>query len=86
MMTRTMVYLEPEEHRKLKIEAGKRRISMAELMRRLVKQYLEQGQEKRSASRKALLNIISLGSSGHSEISEKHDRYLGEALQREHSR
>jgi len=85
MKTRTMVYLEEEEHRRLKVEAGKRHISMAELMRQLVKQYLEQGRDKCPAPHKALLKIISLGSSGHSDISEKHDSYLGEALNREHS-
>ena len=86
MKTRTMVYLEEEEHRRLKIEASRRQISMAELIRQLVKQYLEQGRGKRPAPQKALMKIIALGSSGRSDISEKHDGYLGEALRREHSR
>ncbi len=80
------MYLEEDEHRRLKIEAGKRRISMAELIRQLVTQYLEQGRGKGPSPRKALLKVVALGSSGRSEISEKHDSYLGKVLRREHSR
>ncbi len=80
------MYLEEEAHLKLKTEAAKRRISMAELVRELVEEYLEKGRGKRPAARDVLLKVISLGSSGRSDISEKHDRYLGEVLKREHSR
>jgi hypothetical protein len=86
MKTRTMIYLNPEEHRKLKTEAGKRRVSMAELMRQLVRHYFEHRGEGPPASADALLKIISLGSSGRSDVSVKHDNYLAKVLEREHSR
>lgn len=86
MKTRTMLYLDNEEHQNLKMEAAKRQISMAALVRQLVRQYFEQGRTKSPTSRDALIKIVALGSSGRSDISEKHDNYLGEALRREHSR
>ena len=85
MKTRTMVYFDTEEHRRLRAEAGKHGISMAELLRRLVRQYFEQS-TKRFAPRAPLPKIVGLGSSGRRDISEKHDEYLGKALRHEHSR
>ena len=40
MKSRTMVYLEPEQLQSLQKEARNQRISLAELMRRLVKNHL----------------------------------------------
>jgi hypothetical protein len=81
-----MVYLESEELRALRVEAAKNGISLAELMRRLVKQHIEKRHPKSIASPKAYLKIIALGSSGRKDVAERHDKYLGEVLRREHSR
>lgn len=86
MKARTMVYLEPEQLHSLQEEARNQRISLAELMRRLVKNHLTREQGVPAASQEAYLKIVGLGSSGKKDISEKHDHYLGKALHREHTR
>lgn len=86
MKTRTMVYLESEEIKALRMEAAKKGISLAELMRRLVRLHLEKGKPQSPAAPKAYLRIVGLGSSCRKDISERHDRYLAEALRREHAR
>ena len=86
MKSRTMVYLEAEQLQSLQLEARNQRISLAELMRRLVKNHLTQDKGVPAASKEVYLKIVGLGSSGKKDISEKHDQYLGEALRREHTR
>lgn len=83
---RTMVYLESEELQALRVEAAKKGISLAELMRRLVRQHIEKRPSEPPATPEAYLKIVALGSSGRKDISERHDHYLAEALRREHSR
>jgi hypothetical protein len=80
-----MVYLEVTQLRALKTEAKARGISLAELFRQLVQGHLERRQEKSPVSPEAFRRIVGLGSSGHKDISEQHDRYLAEALRREHA-
>jgi hypothetical protein len=86
MKARTMVYLESEELQALRVEAAKKGISLAELMRRLVRQHVEKRHPEPPATAKAYLKIVALGSSGRRDISVRHDHYLAEALRREHSR
>ena len=87
MKARTMIYLDSEELSVLRAEARASGISLAELLRRLLRQHIEQ----RSAaavepSIAAYLRIVGLGSSGKSDVAERHDAYLGQALLREHLR
>lgn len=85
MKVRTMVYLEPGQHRALKAEAKRLGISLAELMRRVVSEHL-QGQDVLPPVPKSVyLKIVALGSGGPEDVSERHDYYLGEALRREHA-
>lgn len=86
MKSRTMVYLEPEQLQSLQKEARSQRISLAELMRRLVKNHLTKDKGVPAVSKAAYLKIIGLGSSGKKDISENHDQYLGKAIRREHTR
>jgi hypothetical protein len=86
MKSRTMVYLEPEQLQSLQKEARNQRISLAELMRRLVKSHLTKDKRIPAAPEEAYLKIIGLGSSGEKDISENHDQYLGKVIRREHSR
>lgn len=79
-----MVYLDPQEHRKLRQEARALGISMAELVRRLVHEYLLGNSGAAPVPRGTFLKIVALGKSGRRDVSEQHDRYLGEALRREH--
>jgi hypothetical protein len=86
MKSRTMVYLEPEQLQSLQFEARNQRISLAELMRRLVKNHLTKDKGVPPASKEAYLKIVGLGSSGKKDISEKHDHYLAEAFRHEPTR
>ena len=86
MKSRTMVYLEPEQLQSLQLEARNQRISLAELMRRLVKNHLTKDEGVPAASKEAYLKIVGLGSSGKKDISEKHDHYLAKAIRHEPTR
>ena len=85
MKARTMVYLEPEQLEALRTEAKDRRISLAELVRRALRSYLEGSEVSSSIATETYLKIVGVGSCGGSDVSEQHDRYLGEALDREHT-
>lgn len=86
MKARTMVYLDPEQLEALRAEARALRISLAELMRRLVQEHLAKGQGLPPVPPQAYLRIVALGSSGLADVAEHHDLYLGRALHREHVR
>jgi len=73
-LKRTQIYLEPKQHSLLKREAERRGISLSELIRRLVGEHFEANHSGEATS------IVGLGESGESDIAEKHDRYLGEAV------
>jgi len=77
-LKRTQVYLEPEQHRLLKREAEAKGISLAELLRRLAREYL-----RKETSREDFFRIVGLGKSGSSDAAEEHDRYISEAISRD---
>jgi hypothetical protein len=86
MKARTMVYLDAQELEQLRAEARKQKISLAEIMRRLVKQHLAEGAAPLALiPPESYLKIVALGASGRQDISERHDTYLAEALRREHA-
>jgi len=78
---RTQVYLTPEQHTSLKEEAQKQGVSLAGFLRRVVDEYLHQAKPKEE-----FMKIVALGRSGRRDVSEKHDKYLAEALQSKHVR
>lgn len=86
MKSRTMVYLDPQQMRALKARARAEGISLAELMRRLVQQHLEDRQALPPVPPATYARMVALGSSGRSDISQRHDAYLAETLQRKHAR
>lgn len=86
MKARTMVYLDPQQMKALKARAKSEGISVAELMRRLVTRQLEEHQPLSAVPTDVYARMVALGSSGRSDISERHDVYLAEALQRDHDR
>ena len=86
MTARTMVYLEGEQLEALKQRARQERVSVAKLIRRLVRQYLGGQDGKPPISRDVYSRIVGLGSSTHTDIAARHDEYLADALRREHLR
>ncbi len=86
MKARTLIYLEPADLEALRTEARNRGISLAELMRRLVREHVSARKITRRPTRETYMKIVGLGSSGRHDVSERHDFYLAEALRRDHSR
>jgi len=74
-LTRTQIYLEPEQHRLLKKEAEAKGISLAELLRQMAREHL-----RAEPTHKDFLSVVALGKSGKSSISEEHDRYIAEGM------
>ncbi len=85
MKARTMVYLDPGDHQALKAEARRLGISLAELMRRVVREHLQRQDTLPPVPKSVYLKIVAMGASGRDDVSERHDAYLGEALRREHA-
>jgi hypothetical protein len=86
MKARTMIYLDSEELKGLRSEAKAQGISLAELVRRVVRDHLSRQRATIKPQPQAYLRIIGLGASGQADVSERHDSFLGEAIRREHSR
>lgn len=84
--TRTQVYLDPQQHRALREEARARGISLAEMVRQIVAQYLQGKAPPAGRGADVYKKIIGLGSSGRGDVSERHDAYLAEAFRDDHSR
>jgi hypothetical protein len=80
-----MLYLETEQLEALKERARAERVSVTELIRRLVRQHLGRP-DSGSGATPEWTRLVGLGSSGDSGIGDNHDRALGEALTREHLR
>ena len=74
-LTRTQIYLEPEQHRLLKKEAEAKGISLAELLRRMAWEHL-----RTEPTHKDFFSVVALGKSGKSTVSEEHDRYIAEGM------
>ncbi len=81
-----MMYLEPEQLRAVKAEARARGISVAEFLRRLVQEHLEQRRVAFPTPAEAYGRIVGLGASRHDDIAKRHDAYLAEAIRDEHAR
>ena len=86
MASRTMIYLQSDQLDALRKRAQAQRISVAELVRRLVRQYLSAPGGTAPIPDEAYARIVGLGSSGRADIADEHDRYVAEALRREHLR
>ena len=75
-MGRTQIHLTEEQAHALREVASRRGLSLAELIRQAVERLLEEDERKRRWQR--ALSVIGRYSSGHSDISEEHDRFLAE--------
>lgn len=79
-MIRTQIQLEEAQYRALKERAARQRTSMAELIRRAVRAWLETSTEmSEQERRRRALAVIGQFHSGLSDVAERHDEYLAEA-------
>ena len=70
---RTQIYITEEQKRLLEREAGRKKRSVAELIRSAIDLYLGQAKTQKED---ALSEIVGTGSSGLKDVSDKHDLYL----------
>lgn len=82
----TQIYLEKTYYEGLKREARAQDISLAELVRRVVKEHLSTGLVSKRMSKAHYMTIVGIGKSGSADGAEKHDHYVGEAVARRRSR
>ena len=81
MMQRTQVYLDAVEHRRARRRAAELGISLAEYVRRLVRQDLEGPRAGRDVT-----GLFALGDSGGSDVATAKDAYVAEAVAADHLR
>lgn len=87
MTSRFMVYLDADQLRALRKRAQGERVSVAELVRRFVRDGLARAAGPApQPSASALKRLIGLGSSGQADVGDTHDTRLARALGREHLR
>lgn len=84
MRTRTMVYLDASQMEALRRKARRERVSLAELIRRAVDRYLKPEPVSPPVPREAYEKLIGFFSDDATDVSERHDHYIGEALYREY--
>ena len=80
---RTQIYLDPSQHAALVLEARKRGLSLAGIIRSLVEDHFQRnrmGSPGAQERKQAALSLVGLGKSGHTDISERADRYLAAAI------
>jgi hypothetical protein len=77
--TRTQVYLDPDDHRRLVDEARARGISLAALIREIVSEFTR-GRRRASSSFDSIIAIVKTGEP--SDIARFQDEYMREALER----
>jgi len=75
MMQRTQITLDPTEHRRARKRAAELGISLAEYVRRLVRQDLES-----PIARSDPTSLFALGDSGGSDVASAKDSYVAEAI------
>ena len=81
-MQTVTVKLKAKDYKVLMEESRKLGISVEEFLAHLAEEYIQRATSKESEQDFMSLN---LGRSGESDISVNHDRYLGEAVAREHN-
>ncbi len=77
-MIRTQISLTEAQLRRLRREAARRGVSMAELVRQAVDQVVPDELEERRQLRLRALRAAGIYSSGAGDIAERHDDYLAE--------
>lgn len=81
---RTQIYLDPEEHRQLVLEAAERGISLAEHLRRIVG--ARAGEASVAYSARAWDGIVAIADTGSKDTVEQMDLEVAEALDEQNRR
>jgi len=82
-MQTVTVKLKAKDYKVLMEESRKLGISVEEFLAHLAEEYIQRATSKESEQ--DFMSLVNLGRSGEGDISVNHDRYLGEAVAREHN-
>jgi hypothetical protein len=84
-LVKTQIYLEVEQQKILKDLAKQEHISFSGLIRQTIDQYIALFKIATDRKPRKKLSIIGIGASGLTDVSENHDKYVGEAIAKEHN-
>lgn len=85
MMNRVQVQLDEALHGQLRAIANRKRISVSEVVRRLVRASIRAGEldappDEKTRGAAAMLELSGVGNSGLRDLGRNHDRYLAAAF------
>ena len=83
-LRRTQIYLDPEEHRRLVLEAAQRGLSLTEYLRRVIGN--RTGEQSITYDTRSWDRLFSLLDSGSKDSVEAMDEEAAEAFERQHMR
>jgi hypothetical protein len=83
-LVKTQVYLEAEQRKVLKELAKRRHVSLSGLIREAMEQYISIHKIASGRTPRKRPSFIGIGSSGLTDVSINHDKYIGEAIAEEH--
>jgi hypothetical protein len=83
-MVRAQIQFERSQYEQIRMLARRKRISISEVVRRLVSAGIRHGaDEEPSTGAAALLEIAGIGNSGKSDVAGRHDEHLARQLEDE---
>ncbi len=84
-LAKTQVYLKSDQQRTLKKLAKREHVSVSGLIRQLVDEYISLAKICSDKTPQKRLSIIGIGDCGPADVSENHDKYVGEAIAEQHN-
>ena len=80
IMVRTQIQFEKRQYQQIRVLAHRKRISISEAVRRLVRQGLREGLRTKQTGVEGLLSIAGIAGSGVNDLGRRHDDYLAETF------
>ena len=84
-MVKTQVYLDSEQQKILKKLAKQEHVSVSGLIRSTMERYINLFKIASDSKPRKALSIIGIGANGLTDVSENHDKYVGEGIAKEHN-
>lgn len=78
------IKLDSSQYKMLSEELNRLHLSINELLNNIIQQYLMEVSLAKKDTSDDFMSIVGLGESDSSDISENHDKYLGEIIANEH--
>ena len=81
---KTEIKLDSSQYKMLSEELKRLHLSMEDLLNNMIQQYLMEISQISNQPTEDFMSIVGLGESDSTDVSEKHDKYLGEIIANEH--